>query len=166
MPEKFITLCEGDAIRCSGHDVKMLSHDELLGEIRRLRDEGKTTNADLSRLLKIPTSRIADIFATDRKSRKITLDEAKVLVEHFRLEASPHDLVPPSADNLLPLLDALIPLAPPNGRASAQSLRALSEALAYGLALLGDQLATPASSDAIGVAARAAIARFREIGTA
>lgn len=147
----------------------MLGHDELLAEIRRLRDSGATTNADLAKLLNLPSSRIADIFATDRKPRKITLDEAKVLVEKFGLEpsqvAGPSDPQSPSADNLLPLLDALIPLAPP-GRASAQSLRALSEALSYGLALLGDRAAKPANSDAIDVAARGAVVRFREIGTA
>lgn len=144
----------------------MIGHDELLGKIRALLDSEQTTSADLSRLLKLPTSRIADILATNRKPRQIKLDEAKILVEHFKLEPSGFHMPAPSAENLLPLLEALIPLAPPNGRASEQSLRALSEALSYGLALLGDRLATPASSDAIDVAARAAIARFREIGTA
>lgn len=145
----------------------MLGHDELLSELRRLRDDGKTSNADIGRLIGQPSSRIADIFTTERKPRKITLDEAKILVEHFGLEPKGLEHPPaPSADNLLPLLAALIPLAPPSGRASEQSLRALAVALAYGLGLLGDRLATPASSDAIDVAARAAISRFREIGTA
>lgn len=156
---------EADRLPRTGHATAMIGHDELLAKIRALRDTDKTTNADLARLLKLPTSRIADIFATDRKSRKITLDEARILVEHFGLEpAGAPQLPAPSADNLLPLLEALIPLAPPNGRVSEQSLRALSEALSYGLALLGDRLATPASPDAIDVAARAAIARLREIG--
>lgn len=162
------TINEADAIYASAHKALMLGHDELLAEIRSLRDSGATTNAELSRLLKLPTSRIADIFATDRKPRKITLDEAKILVEHFGLD-SPSEArsepLAPSADNLLPLLDALVPLAPP-GRPSAQSLRALSEALSYGLALLGDRAARPANSDAIDVAARGAVVRFREIGTA
>lgn len=162
------TIYEADAVVRSGHDARMLSHDELLANLRDLRDSGQTTNADLARLLSVPSSRIADIFAIDRKPRKITLDEAKKLVEHFGLEPAPdagREMIAPSADNLMPLLDALIPLAP-SGRASGQSLRALSEALSYGLALLGDRAARPASSDVMDVAARGAIVRFREIGSA
>jgi hypothetical protein len=75
----------------------MLSHAALLDEIRRLRDEGGTSNAELARLLDLPTSRIADIFATDRKPRKITLDEAKTLVEHFKLDKRPQAGLPNSA---------------------------------------------------------------------
>lgn len=163
------TLSEADSSARYAHIARMIGHDELLAEIRRLRDEGVTTNAELAKLLRLPSSRIADIFATDRKPRKITLDEAKILVEKFGLEPVPFpralEVKSPSADNLMPLLDALIPLAPP-GRVTDQSLKALSEALSYGLALLGDRIASPASPDAVGVAARAAVARFREIGTA
>lgn len=148
----------------------MLGHDELLAEIRRLRDSGATSNAELAKLLNLPSSRIADIFATDRKPRKISLDEAKILVDHFGLEPVSIDTLrpppkSPSAENLMPLLHALIPLSPPD-RPTDQSLKALSEALSYGLALLGDRIAIPASQDAVDVAARAAVARFREIGTA
>jgi hypothetical protein len=159
------TLSEADCSMRYVHNVAMIGHDELLAEIRRLRDAGETTNAELAKILGLPSSRIADIFATDRKPRKISLDEGKVLVEAFGLEQPQADAPAPSADNLMPLLDALIPLAPP-GRVTDQSLRALSEALSYGLALLGDQISKPASQDAVGVAARAAVARFREIGTA
>ncbi|PTQ12112.1 hypothetical protein CLG96_05980 [Sphingomonas oleivorans] len=68
---------------------------------------------------------------------------------------------PVSAENLEALLAALLPLAP-KGRLSDQSLRALAAALSYGLALLGDQLAMPASPDAISVAVRGVAARFRD----
>lgn len=164
------TLSEAECFSRYAHNALMIGHDELLAQIRHLRDSGVTTNADLAKLLKLPSSRIADIFATDRKPRKITLDEAKVLVDHFGIEPVPikwtgKEAKPPSAENLMPLLDALIPLAPP-GRVTDQSLKALSEALSYGLALLGDRISTPASPDAVDVAARAAVARFREIGTA
>lgn len=162
------TLFEADAFERGEHKVAMFGHDDLLAEIRRLRDSGETSNADLAKLLSLPSSRIADIFATDRKPRKITLDEAKILVERFGLEPPAKaavEVAAPNAENLVPLLDALIPLTPP-GRVTDQSLKALSEALSYGLALLGDQLSSPASQDAVGVAARAAVARFREIGTA
>lgn len=61
----------------------MLSHAELLDALRRLRTEGKTTNADIQRLLNLPSSRVAEIFDD---GRAIKLDEAKALVEHFGLE--------------------------------------------------------------------------------
>lgn len=159
------TINEADAFRPLRHDPQMLGHAELLEEIRRLRDNGKTSNAEIGRLLGVPSSRVADIFATDRTPRLIKLDEAKILIEHFGLGATTPTFTVPSADVLMPLLHALSPLVPP-GRLTEQSLRALSEALSYGLELLGDHHATSASSDAIGVAARAAASRFREIATA
>lgn len=67
-----------------------------------------------------------------------------------------------NAENLAPLLAALLPLVP-RGRVTDQSLTALSEALAYGLQLLGDQLSSPASDGAHAVAARGVAARFREL---
>lgn len=67
-----------------------------------------------------------------------------------------------SADELEPLLDALIPLAPP-GPMKESSRRALSAALAYGLELLHGDRASPASGDAVAVAARAAASRFRDL---
>lgn len=145
-----------DGLREFRHYPRVLDSKTLLAEMARLRDEGRTTNAELGRLLKLPSSRIAEIFDG---GRKIKIDEMKIIVEHFGLEPGP---VVPSADTLEPILDALLPLAPP-GRVTAQSRRALSEALSYGLELLGSQSATEASSDAISVAARAAVARFREI---
>lgn len=138
----------------------MLGHDELLTEMRRLRDAGETSNAEIGRLLGLPSSRIAEIFATEGKTRRISLDEAKVLVDHFGLETPRQSA--PSADALRQLLEAVVPLVPA-GRATEQSLKALSEAIAYGLGLLGD-LSTRSSPDALDVAARAAVARFREIG--
>lgn len=65
-------------------------------------------------------------------------------------------------DNLVPLLNVLLPLAP-SGRATEQSLRALSSALAHGIELLGNRVSSPASEDALAVAARGAVVRFREI---
>jgi len=70
---------------------------------------------------------------------------------------------PLNAEALAPLLDALIPLAPPSGRLTEQSRRALSEALAYGLSLLGADPANSANDGAVAVAARAATSRFREL---
>ncbi|GAA0295664.1 hypothetical protein GCM10009087_01760 [Sphingomonas oligophenolica] len=137
----------------------MLGSSDLLAALERLKAQGLTTNAQLSRLLGLPSSRIAEIFAG---RRQVTIDEMKLMVEHFGLEgASPA----PSAETLEPILDALLPLAPP-GKLTDQSRRALAEALAYGLELLGAPSASPASPDALKVAARAAAVRFRETATA
>lgn len=68
-----------------------------------------------------------------------------------------------SAETLAPLLDVLIPLAPPSGRLTEQSRKALSEALAYGLSLLEGDPSSSANEGAVAVAARAATSRFREI---
>lgn len=114
-----------------------------------------TTNAELARLLGIATSRIAEIFSG---TRRITIDEMKTIVEHFGLEHSGA----PSAETIEPILDALLPLAP-QGRMTAQSRRALAEALSYGLGLLGSTRSNAANDDALLVAARAAANRFRDI---
>lgn len=144
-----------DASDYRRHKRRMLGSKELLAALESLKERGATNNAALARLLKLPTSRVAEIFSG---TRRITIDEMKVLVEHFRLEPGPSA---PSAESLEPLLDALLPLAPP-GRMTDQSRRALAEALSHGLELLGAQSATQASSDALAVAARAAALRFRE----
>lgn len=69
-----------------------------------------------------------------------------------------------NAQNLEPILGALIPLAP-KGRLTDQSLRALAAALAGGLELLGDHLSTPASEDVLRMAARGVALRFRELSS-
>lgn len=88
---------EADQIFALRHDRRMLSHDELLAKLRQMKADGLTTNADLARILRLPTPRIADIFATDRTPRKVTVDEMKTLVEHFELQ----ELPPEVADILL-----------------------------------------------------------------
>lgn len=137
----------------------MLGSKALIAELQRLKVEGVTTNAKLSRLLEIPSSRVAEIFAG---RRQVTIDEMKIAVEHFGLERIP---AAPSAATLEPLVDALLPLVPP-GTLTDQSRRALAEALSYGLGLLEVPSASAASPDALKVAARAAAVRFRETATA
>lgn len=144
-----------DALRAVRHYPRVLDSKGLLAELERLKSEGATTNADLARLLKLPTSRVAEIFIG---KRSVKIDEMKVLVEHFGLDTSPPA---PSAETLEPILDALLPLAPP-GPVTAGSRRALAEALAYGLALLGTPSANQTTGDALQVAARGAVLRFRE----
>jgi len=148
-----------DALRQPRHYAGVLDSKGLLAELERLRGAGQTTNAGLARLLKIPSSRIAEIF---EGRRAVKIDEMKVIVEHFGLEAGG---AAPSAETLEPILDVLLPLAPP-GRLTDQSRRALAEALSYGLGLLDSSSATQANEDAIRVAARAAAARFLDTARA
>lgn len=79
------------------------------------------------------------------------------------LEAKPEDQAPaqslPSADTIAALLAAVLPLA--RGH-SDRSLRVVAAALQHGLELLGDQPTTPDDA-ALGVAARAAVSRFRDL---
>lgn len=75
-----------------GHSGPMLSSAALLTALRRLKDQGKTTNADIGRLLSLPSSRIAEMF---KGERAIKIDEMKVLVDHFELDGPR----PPSAAN-------------------------------------------------------------------
>lgn len=135
---------------------RVLSHEQLIDELRRLKNEDLTNNADLARLLNLPSSRVAELFSG---KRRITVDEMKVVVERFGLEAAKQT---PSARMLAPLLDALLPLVPP-GDQTGRSVEVVSEALSYGLQLLEVTDATPASEDALRVAARAVAARFRDL---
>jgi hypothetical protein len=68
----------------------------------------------------------------------------------------------PSEETLAALLAVVLPLAP-KGRQSAQSLRVVAAALAHGLELLGDQSASSDNENALGVAARGAVARLRDL---
>lgn len=137
----------------------MIGHDELLNWLRAERDAGRVKNADLQKLLGQPSSRIAEIFGP--KGRRITLDEAKVIVEHYGLEA-PGATVQLNEGTLEPILSALLPLAP-QGRDAERFAPTLAKAVAYGLQLLADHPAKMPSEDAVGVAARGAALRFRDL---
>lgn len=147
-----------DRLRKIGHDATVLSHAEFLGRLEAMKVAGETRNADLARVLNLPTSRIAECFSGSRLFR---VDEMKAIIDHYRLGEASNI----SAETLEPLLDAIVPLAPA-GRLTEQSRRALAEALAYGLELLSGPNANTASSDARDVAARAAATRFRELALA
>jgi len=109
------------------------------------------------------------LYRPDRngKLRTLSYDEGRELIDRFGLanDLAADDHAAFNAATLAPILDALLPLVPSTGR-SERSVELLSQALAYGLALLGTPTARPPSPDAIGVAARGAVARFREIGQA
>src|SRR4051812_29568333 len=86
------TNCVADRPLTPRHVPAMLGSTDLLAALRRLRSDGKTTNADVGRLLSLPSPRVAEIFDG---SRAVKIDEMKVLVEHFNLEGPR----PPAAAN-------------------------------------------------------------------
>lgn len=134
----------------------VIGHDDLLQWLRAERTAGRLTNADVQRLLGLPSSRVAQIFSGERM---IKLDEAKRLVEHYGIERLGQSL---NAETLAPILEAVLPLAPQGARPE-QVAAVLAEALAYGIELLSGGSAMPPSGDAIGVVARAAVLRFRDL---
>jgi cyanate lyase len=133
----------------------MLGHDELLDWLKDARDDGRVSNADIMRLLKLPSSRVAEIF---EGRRRIKLDEAKALVEHYGIEES----AGVNEATLAPILSAVLPLAP-HGEDAEKFAPVLAQAVAYGFQLLADSHARKPSEDAIGVAARGAALRFRDL---
>ena len=156
------TINEADARDYHWHGRCMLSHAELLAELRLKLETGETTQAKISRLIGIPTSRVAEIFTTDpsKKPRMIKLDEAKKLVEALGINegGQAQKNIPISADVVYPLLEAILPpMATP-------SLKALSATLAHGLELIGCSLSSPATPDALRVAVRGAIVLSRDRG--
>jgi hypothetical protein len=139
--------------------ARVIGHDELLAWLRAEKDAGRVKNADLQKLLGQPSSRVAEIF--NHKARRISLDEAKLIVEHYGLEA-PGTIVQLSEEMLEPILSAVLPLAP-QGRDAERFAPTLAKAVAYGLQLLAAHPAKTPSDDAIGVAARGAALRFRDL---
>ncbi len=93
-----------DSLGWPRHDWRVLGSADILAALKRLRDEGQTTNAKLGRLLELPSSRIAEIY--DGK-RKVTIDEAKVIVEHFGLSSAAPDPAPAADVDLvsIPMID-------------------------------------------------------------
>lgn len=67
---------------------------------------------------------------------------------------------PLSEEDLAPLLAALLPLVP-KGKLTESAVRDVAAALSYGLELLAVRPAKPATPDAIEVAVRGAVSRFR-----
>lgn len=147
-----------DVVRPDRLKSGMLDSKTLIAELTRLREQGVVKNADLQRLLKLPSSRVAEVFSG---KRAIKIDEMKMLVERYGLEPNTAQLF--NADSIEPLIDALLPIAPPPGRMTDQSRRALAEAFAYGLGMLGGSPTSQASVDVVEAAARASVARFREL---
>lgn len=79
------------------HLLRVLSSTELLQALRALRDDGKATNADLQRLLGLPSSRVSEIFAG---KRKIQADEAAKIIDRYQLDDRPLGTAPtPAGDD-------------------------------------------------------------------
>lgn len=61
----------------------VLGQEELLAALRREKEAGRIRNKQVEQLLRLPSSRVAEIF---EGTRQIKLNEAKRLVEAFDLE--------------------------------------------------------------------------------
>lgn len=104
-------------------------------EILELLEQREITPAQIARALKLPSSRVAEIFnfafGRPGKPRKLTLEEAKILVEKFDLEERLSPLSVPTARLLvLYAADALgAPVDPDDPRVEelARDLRAFSQ---------------------------------------
>jgi antitoxin component HigA of HigAB toxin-antitoxin module len=107
---------------CALH-THMIGANELL---TILRDRG-VKNADIATLLELPSSRVAELYSGRRRLR---LDEAKKLVEHYRIEERISPLTVPIARQLvLYAADQMgLPLAPDDPRTDelARDFRAFS----------------------------------------
>lgn len=152
------TNCVAENYTAMRHEGRVIGHGDLLSWLIAEREAKRLTNADLQRLLKLPSSRVSDIFSGERQ---IKLDEAKAIVEHYKLDRAP-EAATISADALAPILAAVVPLAP-QGELTDRFASILAEAVSYGLGLLPGRHTTLPSSDAIDVAARAAALRFRDL---
>lgn len=69
-----------------GHPDAVLNRDELLARLNQKVRSGEVRNADIARLLDLPSSRIPGLL---RGERKIYFDEGVRLIEAFELEPSP-----------------------------------------------------------------------------
>lgn len=155
-------------------DPRIVSHDQRVETqaefLERLLAIG-ATQSEIGAAIGVAQSNANTLFRPGKngKLRYLKMDEAVKLAEKFGLSEAPPklpDQFQVHPETIEPILDALLLAAPPPGRVSDQSRRALSVMLAYALEQLGDQLSSPANPGAGKVAARAALSRFREQGLA
>jgi hypothetical protein len=152
-----------DACYFAGHHHLVETSIEFL---ERLKAAGVTQEA-IGKVLGIAQANAATFYKPGKNGKLRTLkwDEGSKLAKEFGLEP-PASASPPadwaSAETFAPLLDAVLPLIPKGG-VTDRSVEALSEALAYGLQLLGESGASPKNADALRVAARGAVSRFRDL---
>lgn len=150
------------------HQGWMHTAAEILNSLRLKLDARETTQAAIGKVIGIAQANVSTFWTPGKngKLRQLKWDEALKLSEAFDIPLADgetrDELDWPSADTLAPLLDALLPLVPKTG-VSEKSAEALSEGLAYGLRLLGSPTANRPTDDSLRVAARGAVARFRDL---
>jgi hypothetical protein len=128
----------------------VLSKDQFLAEVRKR----AASDAEVGRILSLPSSRVAELFGG---KRGLKYEEAVALAEHYGIDDGPQI----NAEMLTPILSACLRYAPKAGWSEQEAPR-LAQAVEYGLALLANGLASPATPDALAVAGRAAFDRLRE----
>lgn len=79
----YATIFGADIFDRRRHGPYVLSSTELLSKLKSARDAAVLTNADVQSLLKLPSSRVAEIF---EGKRAIKIDEMKALVERYGWE--------------------------------------------------------------------------------
>ncbi|HYI43692.1 MAG TPA: hypothetical protein VD768_08740 [Sphingomicrobium sp.] len=106
------------------HGPAMVGADELLAALR----ERGVKNADIARVLDLPSSRVAEMYTG---KRRLQLDEAKRLVEHYGIEDRLNPVSVPVARLLvLYVADGLglkLPPEDPRVEELALTVRAFSE---------------------------------------
>lgn len=132
-----------------GYAKMVLTKEEFLSEVRRRAGR----DAEVGRVLDLPSSRVAELFSGKRGLR---YEEAKKLADHFMIDKEETPAV--KAEQLEPILSACLRNAPKTGWTDTEIQR-LARAVQYGLALI---TSSPVSADALAVAGQAALLRLRE----
>jgi hypothetical protein len=145
-------------------NVGVFTHDEILDELIAQLASGRIKAVDVARAIGQPAPRVSEI---KNRARRIQPDEMKPVAELLGMvdEATP---VPPlpSEESIGRLLQALFPSMPKTDDLSDRAASALAVALRHGLATLPDPAATDPSESDLAAAARAAVFRYREVGSA
>lgn len=146
------------------HNANVFTHDEIREELIAQLSAQKVKAADLARVLKQPPSRISEIR---NRKRRIQPAEMKAVAEFLGMVGEVEtELELPSAESIARLLQALFPSMPKTDDLSERAASALAVALRHGLATLPDPAAIDPSESDLAAAARAAVFRYREVGSA
>lgn len=81
----------------------MLGTDFILGRLEQLLESGDIQKKDIAAAMKISPQRIASLFSGERK---LSLDEAQLLVERFGLDQDPAEII--SSIATIPVLMMLV----------------------------------------------------------
>ena len=144
------TNCVVEAALVTAYPYPVLGKDEFLAEIRKR----ARSDADIGRALKLPSSRIAELF---KGSRNLKYEEAKILADIYMPEMTGAGV---SAETLAPILKVCLRHSPPGGW-TEQEVQRLARAVEYGLGLIANAPTNQHSSDALAVAGQAALVQLR-----